>query len=244
MLYTKLTQRAMQICFEAHKDQADKGGMPYVFHPFHLAEQMKTEDETCTALLHDVMEDTDWSYEQLAWEGFSPAVMEALLLLTHDKGTPYEDYVRRLSGNPIAARVKLADLRHNSTQGRLPVIGEKERKRMRKYLRSQAILTGGQADLEEMTLRIQVELHKEPEELKEDKEKKDQKEKQDQKDPKEEAGSAVLTTLLEPDGTVRKYTLRILPEGKEREYQDLYSLLDDLEKSGFSPARAAALICG
>ena len=147
MLYTKLTQRAMQICFEAHRDQVDKGGMPYVFHPFHLAEQMETEEETCTALLHDVMEDTAWTYEQLAAEGFPSSVMEALALLTHDDNTPYLDYVERLSGNRIAARVKLADLRHNSTAGRLPVIGEKERKRMRKYLRAQAILTRGAADL-------------------------------------------------------------------------------------------------
>ena len=148
MLYTKLTQRAMQICFEAHRDQVDKGGMPYVFHPFHLAEQMETEEETCTALLHDVMEDTAWTYEQLAAEGFPSSVMEALALLTHDDNTPYLDYVERLSGNRIAARVKLADLRHNSTAGRLPVIGEKERKRMRKYLRAQAILTRGAADLQ------------------------------------------------------------------------------------------------
>lgn len=221
MLYTKLTQRAMQICFEAHRNQRDKGGMPYVFHPFHLAEQMETEDEICAALLHDVMEDTEWSFEQLAGEGFSPAVMQALLLLTHDDHTDYLDYVRRLSGNRIAARVKLADLRHNSMPGRLPAIGEKERKRMRKYLRAQAILTGGEADLEEMTLRMQTELLKEG-----------------------HTGTAVLTTVLEPDGSVRRYALRLQQDGQEREYQDLYCLLDDLEKSGFSPARAAAVICG
>lgn len=92
---------------------------------------------------------------------------------------------------------------------------------MRKYLRAQAILTGGEADLEEMTLRMQTELQKEG-----------------------HTGTAVLTTVLEPDGSVRKYTLRLQQDGQEREYQDLYSLLDDLEKSGFSPARAAAVICG
>ena len=85
MLYTELTKKAMQICFEAHRDLTDKGGMPYVFHPFHLAEQMETEDETCAALLHDVVEDTGWTHEQLAARGFPPAVMEALRLLTHDK---------------------------------------------------------------------------------------------------------------------------------------------------------------
>ncbi len=244
MLYTKLTQRAMQICFEAHRNQRDKGGMPYVFHPFHLAEQMETEDEICAALLHDVMEDTDWSFAQLAGEGFSPAVMQALLLLTHDDHTDYLDYVRRLSGNRIAARVKLADLRHNSMPGRLPAIGEKERKRMRKYLRAQAILTGGEADLEEMTLRMQVELQKEPQEQKLQKEQKEQIDQIDQEKKEECTGTAVLTTVLEMDGSVRKYTLRLQQDGQEREYQDLYCLLDDLEKSGFSPARAAAVICG
>ena len=133
MLYTKLTQRAMQICFEAHRDQVDKGGMPYVFHPFHLAEQMETEEETCTALLHDVMEDTAWTYEQLAAEGFPSSVMEALALLTHDDNTPYLDYVERLSGNRIAARVKLADLRHNSDLTRLDTIDEKALKRIEEY---------------------------------------------------------------------------------------------------------------
>ncbi|MEE1165404.1 MAG: hypothetical protein UHU21_17125 [Lachnospiraceae bacterium] len=215
MLYTKLTQRAMQICFEAHRDQVDKGGMPYVFHPFHLAEQMETEEETCTALLHDVMEDTAWTYEQLAAEGFPSSVMEALALLTHDDNTPYLDYVERLSGNRIAARVKLADLRHNSTAGRLPVIGEKERKRMRKYLRAQAILTRGAADLEEMTLCLQTLLST--------------------------AGSTCrLTVILEPDGRVRRYGLSFPADRQEQKYRELYPLLEDLEGQGGSAAQAAA----
>ena len=215
MLYTKLTQRAMQICFEAHRDQVDKGGMPYVFHPFHLAEQMETEEETCTALLHDVMEDTAWTYEQLAAEGFPSSVMEALALLTHDDNTPYLDYVERLSGNRIAARVKLADLRHNSTAGRLPVIGEKERKRMRKYLRAQAILTRGAADLEEMTLCLQTLLST--------------------------AGSTCrLTVILEPDGRVRRYGLSFPADRQEQEYRELYPLLEDLAGQGGSAAQAAA----
>jgi hypothetical protein len=215
MLYTKLTQRAMQICFEAHRDQVDKGGMPYVFHPFHLAEQIETEEETCTALLHDVMEDTAWTYEQLAAEGFPSSVMEALALLTHDDNTPYLDYVERLSGNRIAARVKLADLRHNSTAGRLPVIGEKERKRMRKYLRAQAIQTRGAADLEEMTLCLQTLLST--------------------------AGSTCrLTVILEPDGRVSIYGLSFPADRQEQEYRELYPLLEDLEGQGGSAAQAAA----
>ena len=126
MLYTKLTKKAIQICFDAHCTFKDKGETPYVFHPFHLAEQMETEEETCAALLHDVVEDTNMDFANLEAEGFPKSVVDALKLLTHDKKIGYMDYVKALSGNRIAARVKLADLRHNSTAGRLPFIGDNE----------------------------------------------------------------------------------------------------------------------
>lgn len=156
MLYTPLTNRALELCFEAHKNQKDKGGIPYVFHPFHLAEQMETEEEICVALLHDVVEDTEKTLDDIVREGFPRQVTDALALLTHDDGTSYLDYVARLKNNPIAAKVKLADLRHNSTPGRLS--GRKTDttvlSRMQKYLCAQAILTGGDADLENMCLYI------------------------------------------------------------------------------------------
>ena len=98
--YTSLTKKAMMICFETHKNQKDKSGMPYVFHPFHLAEQMETEDEICTALLHDVAEDSDCTIEELKKEGFSADTIEALRLLTHEKSVPYMDYIAALKGNP------------------------------------------------------------------------------------------------------------------------------------------------
>ena len=71
MIYNELTQKAMRISFDAHKDQTDKNGMPYIFHPIHLAEQMTDEKTICVALLHDVVEDTDVTFEQLEKEGFS-----------------------------------------------------------------------------------------------------------------------------------------------------------------------------
>ena len=154
MLYTELTKKAIRICFNAHCTENDKGETPYVFHPFHLAEQMETEEETCAALLHDVVEDTNMGFADLEAEGFPKSVVDALRLLTHDEKTDYMGYVKALSGNRIAARVKLADLRHNSTAGRLPFIGDNERKRMGKYLEAQAILTGGEYNLEEMTLSL------------------------------------------------------------------------------------------
>ncbi len=133
MLYTDLTRRAMKLCFAAHKDQTDKSGLPYVFHPVHLAEQMPDEESTVVALLHDVVEDTPYTLEDLAQMGFPQGVLDALALLTHDRSVPYLDYVARLKPNPVARRVKLADLRHNSDRTRLCQIEEGDRRRMEKY---------------------------------------------------------------------------------------------------------------
>ena len=120
MIYTEQTVKAMRLCYEAHHGQTDKAGVPYVFHPFHLAEQMTDEDSAVAALLHDVAEDTEYTLEDLAAMGFSARVMEALRLLTHDPSVPYLTYVASLKENPIARAVKLADLAHNSDPTRLP----------------------------------------------------------------------------------------------------------------------------
>ncbi|MBO7217858.1 MAG: HD domain-containing protein [Clostridia bacterium] len=140
MIYTKNTERALQLCFEAHKDQTDKSGVPYVFHPFHLAEQMETEETIIVALLHDVMEDTDCTAEDLKKEGFDDNIIEALLLLTHKKGVDYLDYVKKIKSNPIARAVKLADLRHNSDLSRLHVVDSKALQRVETYKKAMALL--------------------------------------------------------------------------------------------------------
>ena len=114
MIYTELTKKAMRLCFDAHKDQVDKTGLPYVFHPFHLAEQMADELSTVCALLHDVIEDTDYTFDDLRAMGFPQEVIEVLTLLTHEEGVPYMEYVQKIKPHPIAKQVKLADLRHNS----------------------------------------------------------------------------------------------------------------------------------
>lgn len=118
MIYTKLTNKAMQIAYRAHHGQLDKSGIPYVFHPYHLAEQMPDEYTTCVALLHDVVEDTDVTLEQLS-QVFPKEVVDAVALMTHTADTDYLSYVERIKNNPIAKTVKLADLRHNSDQTRL-----------------------------------------------------------------------------------------------------------------------------
>ncbi|MBQ7828584.1 MAG: HD domain-containing protein [Clostridia bacterium] len=140
MIYTKLTKMAMRIAFEAHKEQVDKCGVPYIFHPIHLAEQMTDEVTTCAALLHDVVEDTDMTFEDLTAAGFPDAVTDALRLLTHDPAVPYMDYVREIKKNPVATAVKLADLRHNSDTTRLDEINDKAVKRCEKYKEAIGIL--------------------------------------------------------------------------------------------------------
>ena len=117
MIYTPLTNKAMRIAYKAHHRQLDYNGIPYIFHPIHLAEAMDDEISCCVALLHDVVEDTHVTMAQLARE-FPEEVIAALKLLTHDDDVPYFDYVRAIKDNPIAVKVKLADIAHNSDQTR------------------------------------------------------------------------------------------------------------------------------
>lgn len=140
MLYTPVTKNAIRFCYNAHAGQLDKAGLLYVNHPLHLAEQMSTEDETCVALLHDVMEDCGATLEDLLALGISPEALAAIQLLTHKDGVPYLDYVRAVGENPIARRVKVADLRHNSDLTRLDKVGPKDIARLRKYRKARVIL--------------------------------------------------------------------------------------------------------
>ena len=142
MIYTDLTIKAMAIAYEAHHGQFDKAGIPYVFHPLHLAESMSDEVTCCAALLHDVVEDTAVTLEELA-EIFPAEVVEAVRLLTHDPEEDYFAYVRRIRDNPIALTVKLADLAHNSDESRfagVEVPKEKIGYFREKYAKAKAIL--------------------------------------------------------------------------------------------------------
>lgn len=141
MLYTPVTKLALKLCYAAHAGQVDKTDMPYVFHPFHLAEQMETEHETCAALLHDVMEDTPTTAEDLVAAGVPEAYVATCLLLTHEPGIAYMDYVERLKDDPVARKVKMADLRHNSDTTRLdgpPT--EVDLQRLEKYRKAMEVL--------------------------------------------------------------------------------------------------------
>ena len=140
MLYTKKVKKALQIAFDAHKDQVDKAGLPYIYHPFYLATQMETEDSIIVALLHDVVEDSHYTFEEIESYGFSPSIISALRLLTHEDSEDYIAYIHRVKANELARIVKLADLKHNSDESRLSHIDDKVRERLQRYSKSIEIL--------------------------------------------------------------------------------------------------------
>ena len=147
MIYTELTEKAMKIAYKQHAGQKDKAGLPYIFHPYHLAEQMGDDEYAiCTALLHDVVEDTNMTFDDLEKAGFPDEVITALKHLTHNEGTEYlGKYIEDIKADPLARKVKLADLRHNSDPTRLPPAkNEAERirrkTRMEKYAKAIAFL--------------------------------------------------------------------------------------------------------
>nr|AFK29749.1 hypothetical protein [uncultured bacterium] len=140
MIYTNKTKQAMRISYEAHKGQYDRGGIPYVFHPFSVANKMDDEESTILALLHDVIEDTDTTISDLRSEGISESILEALQLLTKGKSEDYFHYIDRLKNNPLAIKVKLADLEHNSKTSRLSSVGIADKNRLEKYKKARKIL--------------------------------------------------------------------------------------------------------
>ena len=140
MIYTKNTRKAIIIAYNAHINQKDRSGLPYILHPIHLAEQMDTEEECIVALLHDVVEDTEVTFKELEKE-ISTTIIDALKLLTHDKDTDYFEYIERIKTNPLAVKVKLADLKHNSDETRLEKITEKDIARNKKYVKAIRMLS-------------------------------------------------------------------------------------------------------
>lgn len=145
MIYTPMTIKAMKLAYQAHLGQVDHSGVPYIFHPYHLAEQMDDEISCTVALLHDVVEDTEVTLEDLGKE-FPAEVIAAVSLLTHDVNMDYFDYVRAIKDNPTAKKVKLADLAHNSDESRSAgsALTEEQLEYWRKkYARAKAILVEG-----------------------------------------------------------------------------------------------------
>ncbi len=139
MIYTPLTVRAMNIAYSAHHGQYDKGGVPYIFHPMHVAESMTSEYAVCAALLHDVVEDTDVTLADLE-KVFPAEVTKAVSLLTHRPDQNYADYLRSVRSDPIALEVKLADIAHNSDLTRLDAAPELHDRLSKKYAEAIRIL--------------------------------------------------------------------------------------------------------
>ena len=126
-------QRALEIAVTVHKGQVQKSGAPYVLHPLRLMFSVDSEEEKIAALLHDVVEDTDWELAGLKAEGFSQEVIDAIDCLTHQEGVDYEVYINKIAGNALARAVKLADLRDNMNIIRLPKVNEQALDRINKY---------------------------------------------------------------------------------------------------------------
>lgn len=136
-------QRAIEIATEAHKGQYDKAGNDYIGHPLRVMEMGKTENEKIVGVLHDVVEDTDWTFEALAAEGFSEEVIAALRCVTKlSENENYDDFIERVKKNPLAVAVKINDLSDNMDIRRLPYLSDKDVKRLKKYLKAYKRLVG------------------------------------------------------------------------------------------------------
>ena len=144
MIYTELTKKAIRLAFKAHEGVTGKDGLPYVTHPLHVAEGAETEEETIVALLHDVVEDSDYTLQDLQDMGFPETAIEALRLLTHDKEIPYLEYVGTVRENELARKVKKLDMQHNMDVTRLDTVTEKDRARLEKYEKAYRLLTDGE----------------------------------------------------------------------------------------------------
>ena len=136
-------ERAVEIAMEAHRGQVDKSGCDYIGHPLRVMEAGRSEAEKIAGVLHDVVEDSTWTFEMLEAEGFSKEVIDALRCLTKlSPEEPYEKFIKRVKANPLAVAVKLNDLSDNMDIRRLPYLSDKDVKRLKKYLKAYKQLIG------------------------------------------------------------------------------------------------------
>lgn len=136
-----LYQQALAIAEDAHKGQVDKAGVDYIQHPLFVASLVEGELAKTVALLHDVVEDSDWTLEDLRKEGLPEEVVQAVGILTKKRNENYEEYILRVKQNPLARQVKLADLQHNSDLSRLANVTDRDRKRVAKYQKAISFLS-------------------------------------------------------------------------------------------------------
>ncbi len=135
-------ERAIEIAVAAHKGQLDKAGKEYIEHPMRVMAAGSSTDEKIVGVLHDVVEDSEWTFEQLAAEGFAPQIIEALRCLTRLEGESYDKFIARVKCNKLATAVKLNDLTDNMDIRRLPYLSDKDVKRLKRYLKAYKQLSG------------------------------------------------------------------------------------------------------
>lgn len=136
-------EKAIAIASEAHEGQFDKAGKDYIGHPLRVMEMGRTEEEKIVGVLHDIVEDTPWTFEMLETEGFSSEIIAALKCLTKiSEKENYDDFIERVRKNPLAVAVKINDLTDNMDIRRLPYLSDKDVKRLKKYLKAYKKLTG------------------------------------------------------------------------------------------------------
>jgi len=133
-------ERAIEIAVESHKGQTDKADAIYILHPLRVMMSLATDEERTAGILHDVVEDSDWSFERLSDEGFSDEIIDALRCLTKIDGEDYEDFIMRVCVNPLARRVKVADVKDNMDLSRIESPSEEDFKRLEKYKRALGVL--------------------------------------------------------------------------------------------------------
>ena len=134
-------QRAIAIAVEAHRDQTRRNGSPYVLHPLRVMLSFEDETRRIIGVLHDVVEDSDWSLDELREEGFAAEVVAAVDALTKREGEDYQDYLDRLETDALARSVKLADLRDNMSVVELPVVREQDTQRLNRYRQAYKLLS-------------------------------------------------------------------------------------------------------
>ncbi|EJP18886.1 HD domain protein [Streptococcus oralis SK304] len=128
-----MLELALSIATEAHGGQFDKAGIDYIEHPIFVASQVDSEEEKAVALLHDVIEDSSVTAEELLNAGLPETVVTAVQILSKKKGQDYQTYLKTVKSNPLARAVKLADLKHNSDLSRLETITDKDLGGLEKY---------------------------------------------------------------------------------------------------------------
>ena len=135
-------ERAIQIAVEAHAGAKDRGGRAYILHPISVMMRCETDEEKIVAILHDVIEDTDWTFEALREEGFTETIIEALKTVTkHSEDEDYDEFIQRSLKNEIGRKVKIADLRENLDVTRIGELTDKDIERINKYKRALKVLT-------------------------------------------------------------------------------------------------------